>query len=96
MALTSVGAGALGSVLLLFLYPLRMTPHRLVATDIVHAIPLAVVAGLGSGGAAGELAGQKNHRALDSDRVGAGPHGGRRKGARMTFAGASINRLLWT
>ncbi|SDG20947.1 sulfite exporter TauE/SafE family protein [Phytopseudomonas seleniipraecipitans] len=47
VALTSVGAGALGSVILLFLYPLRMTPHRLVATDIVHAIPLAVVAGLG-------------------------------------------------
>ena len=47
VALTSVGAGALGSVLLLCLYPQRMTPHRLVATDIVHAIPLAVVAGLG-------------------------------------------------
>ena len=47
VALTSVGAGALGSVVLLYLYPLRMTPHRLVATDIVHAIPLAVVAGLG-------------------------------------------------
>jgi uncharacterized membrane protein YfcA len=47
VALTSVGAGALGSLLLLYLYPLRMTPHRLVATDIVHAIPLAVVAGLG-------------------------------------------------
>lgn len=47
VALTSVGAGALGSVMLLFLYPLRMTPHRLVATDIVHAIPLAVVAGAG-------------------------------------------------
>lgn len=47
VALTSVGAGALGSVLLLYLYPLRMTPHRLVATDLVHAIPLAVVAGLG-------------------------------------------------
>ena len=47
VALTSVGAGALGSVLLLYLYPLRMTPHRLVATDIVHAIPLAVIAGLG-------------------------------------------------
>ena len=47
VALTSVGAGALGSVMLLFLYPLRMTPHRLVATDIVHSIPLAVVAGLG-------------------------------------------------
>lgn len=47
VALTSVGAGALGSVMLLYLYPLRMTPHRLVATEIVHAIPLAVVAGLG-------------------------------------------------
>jgi uncharacterized membrane protein YfcA len=47
VALTSVGAGALGSVMLLYLYPLRMTPHRLVATDIVHASPLAVVAGLG-------------------------------------------------
>jgi uncharacterized membrane protein YfcA len=47
VALTSVGAGALGSVMLMHLYPLRMTPHRLVATDLVHAIPLAVVAGLG-------------------------------------------------
>jgi uncharacterized membrane protein YfcA len=47
VGLTSVGAGALGSVMLLYLYPLRMTPHRLVATDIVHAIPLAMVAGLG-------------------------------------------------
>jgi hypothetical protein len=47
VALTSVGAGALGSVMLLYLYPLRMTPHRLVATDLVHAIPLAVIAGMG-------------------------------------------------
>ncbi|HZX28254.1 MAG TPA: sulfite exporter TauE/SafE family protein [Telluria sp.] len=47
VALTSVGAGALGSVMLLYLYPLRMTPHRLVATDLVHAIPLAAVAGSG-------------------------------------------------
>jgi hypothetical protein len=47
VALTSVGAGALGSVMLLFLYPLRMTPHRLVATDIVHAIPLTLAAGTG-------------------------------------------------
>jgi len=47
VALTSVGAGALGSVMLLYLYPLRMTPHRLVATDLVHAIPLAAVAGGG-------------------------------------------------
>lgn len=47
VALTSVGAGALGSVMLLYLYPFRMTPHRLVATDLVHAIPLALVAGTG-------------------------------------------------
>jgi uncharacterized membrane protein YfcA len=47
VALTSVGAGALGTVLLLVLYPLRMTPHKLVATDIAHAIPLAVIAGTG-------------------------------------------------
>lgn len=47
VALTSIGAGALGSVLLLYLYPLRMTPHKLVATDIVHAIPLAMTAGVG-------------------------------------------------
>jgi uncharacterized protein len=47
VALTSVGAGAIGTVLLLYLYPLRLTPHKLVATDIAHAIPLAAVAGLG-------------------------------------------------
>ena len=47
VALTSIGAGALGSVILLYLYPLRMQPHRLVATDLVHAIPLAAVAGIG-------------------------------------------------
>jgi uncharacterized protein len=45
--LTSVGAGALGTVMLLYLYPLRMTPSRLAGTDIVHAIPLAVISGLG-------------------------------------------------
>jgi len=47
VTLTSVGAGALGTVMLLYLYPLRMTPHRLVATDIAHAIPLAIIAGTG-------------------------------------------------
>ncbi len=47
VSMTSIGAGALGSVMLLYLYPLRMTPHRLVATDLVHAIPLAIVAGIG-------------------------------------------------
>ena len=47
VTLTSVGAGALGAVFLSYLYPLRLTPPRLIATDIVHAIPLAMFAGAG-------------------------------------------------
>lgn len=47
VTLTSVGAGALGATLLLALYPLRMRLQRLIATDIVHAVPLTLVAGLG-------------------------------------------------
>lgn len=47
VTLTSVGAGALGAVFLAYLYPLRLTPPRLIATDIVHAIPLALFAGTG-------------------------------------------------
>ncbi len=47
VTLTSVGAGAVGAVMLAYLYPLRLTPSRLVATDIVHAVPLALFAGAG-------------------------------------------------
>ncbi len=47
VTLTSVGAGALGAVMLVYLYPYRMTPAKLVGTDIVHAIPLTLVAGTG-------------------------------------------------
>ena len=47
VTLTSIGAGALGAAMLLALYPLRMTATRLVGTDIVHAVPLTLVAGLG-------------------------------------------------
>lgn len=47
VTLTSVGAGALGAVSLYYLYPKQLTPARLVATDIAHAIPLALCAGLG-------------------------------------------------
>ena len=68
VALTSVGAGALGSVFLLYLYPLRMTPHRLVATDLVHAIPLAMVAGCGY-----LLAGMVDWRMLSSLLAGSLP-----------------------
>lgn len=47
VALTSIGAGALGAVILTFLYPLRLTPAKLVGTDLAHAIPVAFVAGIG-------------------------------------------------
>lgn len=46
VTLTSVGAGAVGVVALLFLYP-ALTAKRLVAVDIAHAVPLTLVAGLG-------------------------------------------------
>jgi len=46
VALTSVGAGTLGSVLLLALYPQRLNTHRLVMADLVHATGLAAIAGL--------------------------------------------------
>lgn len=46
VTLTSIGAGALGATLLLYLHPLRLTTSRLVGTDLAHAIPLAAVAGI--------------------------------------------------
>jgi uncharacterized membrane protein YfcA len=46
VTLTSIGAGALGTVTLFFLYPLLPTP-KLVGTEIAHAVPLTLVAGLG-------------------------------------------------
>jgi uncharacterized membrane protein YfcA len=45
VTLTSIGAGALGTVTI-FLVPLLATP-RLVGTEIAHAVPLTLVAGLG-------------------------------------------------
>ena len=46
VTLTSVGAGALGVIILLFLYP-RLATVRIVGTDIAHAIPLTAVGGFG-------------------------------------------------
>jgi uncharacterized protein len=46
VALTSIGAGAIGVVALTLLYPL-LPAKRLVGTDIVHAIPLTMISGLG-------------------------------------------------
>lgn len=47
VTLTSIGSGALGTVLLVYLYPVRLNAGRLVGTDIAHAIPLSLIAGLG-------------------------------------------------
>jgi len=46
VALTSVGAGAIGVVFLMILHP-ALRARQLVGTDIVHAIPLTLLAGLG-------------------------------------------------
>jgi uncharacterized membrane protein YfcA len=46
VTISSVGAGALGAAILLLLYP-RLLALRVVGTDIAHAVPLALVAGLG-------------------------------------------------
>jgi uncharacterized membrane protein YfcA len=46
VSLSSVGAGAIGAALLLLLYP-RLPAARLVGTDIAHAVPLTLAAGIG-------------------------------------------------
>ncbi len=46
VTLTSVGAGAVGVLVLMLLYPSLPLP-RIVAADIAHAVPLTLVAGLG-------------------------------------------------
>jgi uncharacterized protein len=46
VTLSSVGAGAIGVTVLLMLYP-RLSVARIVGSDIAHAVPLTLVAGLG-------------------------------------------------
>jgi hypothetical protein len=46
VSLSSVGAGAVGVTALLLLYP-RLPMARIVGSDIVHAVPLTLVAGAG-------------------------------------------------
>lgn len=46
VTLSSVGAGALGTALLITLYP-RMTMQTIVGTDLVHAVVLTSIAGAG-------------------------------------------------
>jgi uncharacterized membrane protein YfcA len=46
VTLTSVGAGALGVTILLVLYP-RLDVREIVGSDIVHAVPLTLIGGMG-------------------------------------------------
>ncbi len=46
VTISSVGAGALGVAILFFLFP-HLSTLRIVGTDIAHAVPLTLVAGLG-------------------------------------------------
>jgi len=46
VSISSVGAGAIGVSALLFLHPKLATP-RIVGSDIAHAVPLTLIAGLG-------------------------------------------------
>ncbi|CAH9018503.1 sulfite exporter TauE/SafE family protein [Candidatus Nitrosacidococcus sp. I8] len=46
VTMSSIGAGALGSVALLYLYP-NLYMNQLAATDIAHAVPLTLIAGIG-------------------------------------------------
>ncbi|MDE2597401.1 MAG: sulfite exporter TauE/SafE family protein [Sphingomonadales bacterium] len=46
VSISSVGAGAIGVTALLMLYP-NLPVSRIVGTDIAHAVPLTLVAGMG-------------------------------------------------
>jgi len=46
VTLSSVGAGAIGVTALVMLYP-KMPAQRIVGSDIAHAVPLTLLAGLG-------------------------------------------------
>jgi uncharacterized membrane protein YfcA len=46
VTLTSVGAGALGVTILLILYP-NLDVREIVGSDIVHAVPLTLIGGMG-------------------------------------------------
>jgi uncharacterized membrane protein YfcA len=46
VTLSSVGAGAIGVTLLVMLYP-KMPARQIVGSDLAHAVPLTLIAGLG-------------------------------------------------
>ena len=46
VTISSVGAGALGVAVLFFLYP-KLPAIRIIGSDLAHAVPLTLIAGLG-------------------------------------------------
>ncbi len=46
VTISSAGAGALGTTALIFLYP-RLPTSKIIGSDIAHAVPLTLIAGLG-------------------------------------------------
>jgi uncharacterized membrane protein YfcA len=46
VTISSVGAGALGTGALMFLYP-RLPTAKIIGSDIAHAVPLTLIAGIG-------------------------------------------------
>jgi len=67
VSLSSVGAGAVGVTALVFLYP-KLEPRRIVGSDIAHAVPLTLTAGLGH-----TILGTINWHVLESLLVGSIP-----------------------
>jgi uncharacterized membrane protein YfcA len=67
VSISSVGAGALGTIALLFLYP-RLPVVRIVGSDIAHAVPLTLIAGIGHW-----YLGAVNFRLLESLLIGSIP-----------------------
>jgi len=49
VTVTSIGAGAIGTMALFLIFPLLPT-SRLVGTEIAHAVPLTLIAGMGHAG----------------------------------------------
>jgi len=46
VTLTSIGAGSIGAMLLRLIYPLRMTPKKLIANDVLLSTPISLISGL--------------------------------------------------
>lgn len=67
VSLSSVGAGAIGVMALVLLYP-KMEARRIVGSDIAHAVPLTLIAGLGH-----SILGTINWHILESLLVGSIP-----------------------